>query len=159
MSRLKEYIVTERSVRHTTFVIERTYGASPARVFAAWADPEAKAQWFPKADEFDFRVGGREFKRGSHEGAIYTYDASYQDIVPGQRIVYTYSMDRDETRISISVTTVEIKEAATGTLLLYTEQGAFLDGEDRPEDREHGTKSFLDALGEVLQRASFSDER
>ena len=151
--------MNERSIQHATFVIERTYGVSPTRVFAAWAHPEAKAQWFPKPDEFDFRVGGREFKRGSHEGAIYTYDASYQDIVPGQRIVYTYSLDRDETRISISVTTVEIKEAATGTMLLYTEQGAFLDGEDRPEDREHGTQIFLDALGEVLQRESFFDER
>lgn len=151
--------MNQRSVQHTTFVIERTYSASPARVFAAWANPEAKAQWFPRADEFDFRVGGREFNRSSHEGATYTYDAYYQDIVPDQRIVYTYIMDRDETRISISVTTVEIKEVATGTKLLYTEQGAFLDGEDRPEDREHGTKILLDALGEVLQRGSFSDER
>jgi uncharacterized protein YndB with AHSA1/START domain len=151
--------MNKRSVQHTTFVIERTYGASPAQVFAAWANPEAKAQWFTRADAFDFRVGGREFNRGSHEGATYTYDAHYQDIVPDQRIVYTYILDRDETRISISVTTVEFKEAATGTKLLYTEQGAFLDGEDRPEDREHGTKILLDALGEVLQRESFSDER
>lgn len=151
--------MNKRSVQHTTFVIERTYGASPARVFAAWANPEAKAQWFPRADEFDFRVGGREFNRGSHEGATYTYDAHYQDIVPDQRIVYTYIMDRDETRISISVTTVEFKPAGTGTKLLYTEQGAFLDGEDRPEDREHGTKILLDALDEVLQRESFSNER
>ncbi|HLZ60381.1 MAG TPA: SRPBCC domain-containing protein [Ktedonosporobacter sp.] len=109
MSRLKENIINERSVQHTTFVIERTYGVSPARVFAAWANPEAKAQWFPRADEFDFRVGGREFNRGLHEGATYTYDAHYQDIVPGQRIVYTSSLDRDETRISISVTTVSRK--------------------------------------------------
>jgi uncharacterized protein YndB with AHSA1/START domain len=151
--------MNERSVQHTTFVIERSYGASPARVFAAWASPKAKAQWFPKADEFDFRVGGREFNRSSHEGVTYTYDAHYQDIVPDQRIVYTYIMDRDGTRISISVTTVEFKEAATGTTLLYTEQGAFLDGEDRPEDREHGTKLLLDALGEVLRREFFSDER
>ena len=31
--------MTERSTEHTTFVIERSYAASPARVFAAWADP------------------------------------------------------------------------------------------------------------------------
>ena len=31
--------MTERSVTHATFVIERTYDATPARVFAAWADP------------------------------------------------------------------------------------------------------------------------
>jgi uncharacterized protein YndB with AHSA1/START domain len=35
--------MTERSVPHTTFVLERTYDAPPARTFAAWADPEIKA--------------------------------------------------------------------------------------------------------------------
>jgi uncharacterized protein YndB with AHSA1/START domain len=89
-------------------------------VFAAWADPEAKAQWFPKPDFFDFRVGGREFNRSSHEGVIYIYDAHYQDIVPDQRIAYTYIMDRDGTRISISVTTVEFRKAAAGTRLIYS---------------------------------------
>ena len=37
--------MTERSTEHTTFVLERRYAASPARVFAAWADPVQKAQW------------------------------------------------------------------------------------------------------------------
>ncbi len=151
--------MNERSIQHATFVIERTYGASPTRVFAAWADPEAKAQWFPKPDEFDFRVGGREFNRTTHEGVTYTYDAHYQDIVPDQRIAYTYIMDRDETRISVSVTTVEFRLAGAGTRLIYTEQGAFLDGEDKPEYREHGTKVLLDALDAVLQRELMPDER
>ena len=35
--------MTDRSVTHSTFVVERSYDASPARVFAAWADPGAKA--------------------------------------------------------------------------------------------------------------------
>ena len=38
--------MSERSTEHSTFVVERTYPASPARVFAAWADPAAKARWF-----------------------------------------------------------------------------------------------------------------
>lgn len=37
---------SRRSAQHATFVIERTYDAPPARVFAAWAEPKAKAQWF-----------------------------------------------------------------------------------------------------------------
>jgi uncharacterized protein YndB with AHSA1/START domain len=151
--------MNERSIQHATFVIERTYGASPARVFAAWADPEAKARWFPKPDEFDFRVGGREFNRSSHEGAVYTYDAYYQDIVPEQRIAYTYIMDCNETRISVSVATVEFKPAGAGTQLIFTEQGAFLDGEDKPEYREHGTKVLLDALDTVLQNEHTSERK
>ncbi len=149
----------ERSVTHATFAIERTYDASPARVFAAWADPAAKAKWFgdeSKANyRLDFRVGGREFNRGGPPGgAVYTYEALYQDIVPDQRIVYSYSMDLDETRISVSVATVELRPEGAGTRLTFTEQGAFLDGHDNPAEREHGTGVLLDALGEELRRES-----
>jgi uncharacterized protein YndB with AHSA1/START domain len=54
---------------------------------------------------------------------------------------------------------VEFKPAGTGTRLIYTEQGAFLDGEDKPEYREHGTKVLLDALDAVLQHELMPDER
>ena len=37
--------MTERSTNHSTIVIERTYDASPSRVFAAWSDPEALLRW------------------------------------------------------------------------------------------------------------------
>ena len=38
--------MTERSVTHATFCIERTLSASPARVFKAFAEQEAKDKWF-----------------------------------------------------------------------------------------------------------------
>src|ERR1035438_7768551 len=54
----------DRYVTHATFSLERSYPVSAARVFAAWADPAAKARWFaPGPDsghQLDFRVGGRE---------------------------------------------------------------------------------------------------
>jgi hypothetical protein len=37
-----------------------------------------------------------------------------------------------------------------GTKLTYTEQGAFLDGIDKPEAREEGTAWMLDNLGKYL---------
>jgi uncharacterized protein YndB with AHSA1/START domain len=152
--------VKKRSVTHATFVVERTYDASPARVFAAWADPAAKARWFAGPDEagpaefeLDFRVGGREINRGGPPGGpVYTFERRYQDIVPNQRIVYTYDMHLDQTRISVSLATVEFKPAGAGTRLILTEQGAFLDGRDDPALREHGSGALLDALGAELQR-------
>ena len=145
----------ERSVNHATFALERTYDASPQRVFEAWADPEAKARWFPAAQgdaeyELDFRVGGREFSRGAVEGSEYTFDARYQDIVENERIVYAYDMHMDGARISVSLGTVELKMEENGTRLVYTEQGAYLDGLDTPEQRQSGTGGLLDALGEAL---------
>ena len=150
--------MTERSVAHATFVVKRTYDASPARVFAAWADPAAKSRWLAGPDEptaefeLDFRVGGREINRGGRpDGQVYTYEARYQDIVPDQRIVYTYDMHRGETRISVSLATVELEPAGAGTRLIVTEQGAFLDGGDQPQYREQGTGELLDALGATLR--------
>jgi uncharacterized protein YndB with AHSA1/START domain len=151
----------ERSVTHATIVIERTYDASPARVFAAWADPAVKARWVAGPDdwtfddyELDFQVGGRERSRsGPPGGPVHIYDAIYQDIVPDQRIIFTYDMFLDETRISISLATVELKPEAASTRLTYTEQGAFLDGHEVPDLREQGMGTLLDALGAELRDA------
>jgi uncharacterized protein YndB with AHSA1/START domain len=147
-------------VTHATFVLERTYHAAPARVFAAWADPAAKARWFkspqewgPDEFELDFRVGGRELNHGGPKGGpVYTYDARYQDIVADERIVYTYSMHLDQTLLSISVATVEFRSEGAGMRLVLTEQGAYLDGHDSPAQRQHGAGELLDALGAELRR-------
>lgn len=150
--------MTERSVTHATFTVERTYDASPARVFAAWAEPAAKARWFGDPDqgveefELDFRIGGREFNRGTVEGQDHTYEARYQDIVPDERIVYAYDMHAGGSRISVSLGTVEFEPDGAGTRLTYTEQGAYLDGLDTPEQRQQGTGGLFDALGEELAR-------
>jgi uncharacterized protein YndB with AHSA1/START domain len=86
----------ERSVEHATFVVERTNHTSPDRAFAAWSDPEAKARWFDGAEgefELDFRVGGRERRRGTlPDRRAYTFQALYQDLVPARRIVFTYDI-------------------------------------------------------------------
>ena len=39
-------VAAKRTVEHGSFTIEREYAHPPARVIAAWADPEAKARWF-----------------------------------------------------------------------------------------------------------------
>jgi uncharacterized protein YndB with AHSA1/START domain len=144
-----------KTVTHGTFVIERDYDASPARVFAAWAEKSAKQQWFgpPGEDyehELDFRVGGHERFEAGVGGAVYTYDALYEDIVADERIVYAYNMLRDGEKMSVSVSTVELHAGGAGTHLRYTEQGVFLDGIDTPAAREHGTAEMLDKLGAAL---------
>jgi uncharacterized protein YndB with AHSA1/START domain len=149
---------TTRSVSHDTFRIERTYDATPDRVFTAFADKDAKGQWFGGGDgwevdtwDLDFRVGGREVNR-SHvvSGPKIAFEATYQDIVVNERIVYSYDMHMDDRRISVSLCTIELFATGDGCRLVMTEQGAFLDGLDKPEDRRHGTEELLDALGRSL---------
>jgi uncharacterized protein YndB with AHSA1/START domain len=150
--------VTPTTVAHDTFVIERTYDAPVDRVFRAWAEPKLKAHWFTGSTEtlgdgydLDFRVGGHEVNRGGPPGGpVYTYDSEFRDIVPEQRIVYTYEMTADGSRISVSVATIEFYGEGAATRLVLTEQGVFLDGHDTAAQREAGTRSLLESLATSL---------
>jgi uncharacterized protein YndB with AHSA1/START domain len=150
--------MTLATVAHDTFVIERIYHAPVTQVFGAWAEPVLKARWFAGSAEalgagynLDFRVGGREVNRaGPPGGPVYTYQSEFHDIVPEQRIIYTYEMYADETRISVSVATVQFRRRDAATQLVLTEQGVFLDGHDTAAQREEGTRVLLDSLAAIL---------
>ncbi|HUJ76831.1 MAG TPA: SRPBCC family protein [bacterium] len=149
----------QRSVVHATFAVERTFPHAPARVFGAYTTVEAKKRWFAgppgikeSARELDFRVGGREvLDVTSPDGKRFVFNALYQDIVPEQRIVYTYEMHIAGERISVSVATVQFQPEGAGTKVVVTEQGAYLDGLDTPEQRELGTKYQLAKLEASLK--------
>lgn len=154
--------MTERKTHHATFTIEKTLRAAPARVFKAFSDLKEKAKWFSGPDEwekgphsFDFREGGRESESGGPKGGpMSKFECLYYDIVSNERIVFAYEMFHDTTRISVSLTTVEIKPAGTGSKLTFTEQGVFLDGFDDAKGREEGTQWLLGKLEASLEAES-----
>jgi len=158
VARMQKAESGNRPVVHAMFCIERSYAASPARVFKALTDPAAKAQWFAGGEdqtilvrEMDARPGGRERVQGRwSNGLVTTFDAIYHDVVPDRRIVYSYEMHLDERKISVSLATFELKPAGSGTRVVMTEQGAFLDGYDDAGSREQGSGFLLDALGRSL---------
>jgi uncharacterized protein YndB with AHSA1/START domain len=149
--------MSERSVVHSTFTIDRTFDRPPARVFAAWSDPALKGRWFgggtdenPVDFDSDFRVGGKEQIRGD-DG----YVASFHEILSDERIVFTYDLNFGGPLVSVSLVTVEFRptgDGGNGTQLTYTEHGAFFDGLDDPELRKNGTGGMLDELGHWLER-------
>ena len=149
-----------RSVAHGTFHLERSYDAPVARVWTALTDEAAKQKWFggtPGSWELlerhmDVRVGGREWLKGRWEGGmVSTFEAIYHDVIPNERLVYSYEMHLDDKKISVSLATLQLKAAGGKTTLMVTEQGAFLDGYDDAGSREHGTGHLLDALGASLK--------
>jgi uncharacterized protein YndB with AHSA1/START domain len=130
----------EQSVIHSTFVIERSYPATPERVFAAFGDPAKKRRWFVEGDhhdvehyEMDFRVGGKErarfrFKEGTPlKGIACTNDTVYQNIVPNRRVVFASKMSLGEKCISASLATIELLPSEAGTDHLHT-SGSILRG-------------------------------
>jgi uncharacterized protein YndB with AHSA1/START domain len=148
-----------RSVVHATFHLERTYDAPVARLWKALTDETAKLKWFGGTPgrwellerHMDVRVGGTERLKGRWEGGVVsTFDATYHDVIPNQRLVYSYVMHLDEKKISASLATMQLQAAGSKTTLKVSEQGAFLDGYDDAGSREHGTSYLLDALGASL---------
>jgi uncharacterized protein YndB with AHSA1/START domain len=146
------------SVTHAQFTIERRYGYTPAQVFSAFADPELRRQWFANPGnwangewELDFRVGGGERNAGGHPGERYNeFRSRFHEIVDNERIVFAYDLLHDHRLISVSLTTIELFADGDGTRMLFTEQGAFFDGLDAADAREHGTGKLLERLGQVL---------
>jgi uncharacterized protein YndB with AHSA1/START domain len=142
--------MTERSIVHSTFTLERIYSVPVSEVFRAWADPQIKVRWFAgnSADyELDFRPGGIERNGAIHNGKKITWESLYREIVPEERIVYTSVLCEDGNVATVSLATVELVPEDNGTRLELVEAGAYLDGREQPAWREQGTGDWLDALG------------
>ena len=146
-------------VIHKSFTIERTYPTDAARVFQAHSDPEKKRRWFAEGEGFtidsytlDFRTCGFERSRFRYgDGPPMTYDGVYLDIVPNQRIVFAYAMTVSGAPLSSSLATIELIPVPSGTRLRFTEQTAFLDGNDGSLSRREGSIGLLEALARELQ--------
>ena len=146
--------MTMRAAQHGTVRLERRFAAPPARVFAAWADPAARAKWdvpgrwIIAEQTHDFREGGRETKRfGPAADPRFVADTLYLDIVPERRIVFGYAMTSRGVPVSVSLTTVELSSDGKATRLLLVEHITLLDGNDTLANREEGLASMLDKIG------------
>jgi uncharacterized protein YndB with AHSA1/START domain len=154
---------------HASFVIERRYGAEPARVFAAWSDPLAKRQWFVEGEgweiqsyELDFREGGREtsrfrFLKGEEvfgEATMMGAETVFNEIVPNERIIFTYAMDRNGRRFSVSLASLELSPAGAGTRMIFTEHAAFFEDGDGPQMREAGWRELFERLDQFLTKGA-----
>lgn len=147
-------------VHHATIVIERGYEASPARLFAAFADPAARMRWgVPSShvelvyDAADFRVGGMDLGRcGPNGKLIYHVETRYHDIIAGQRIVYTEVVCQDRLPLSFALITVEFEAVAIGSKLTVTDQVTSYGGESMIDSHRAGLEGALANLKFELER-------
>ena len=127
--------MTTRSAEHGTFTIS---APTPSRQSAssppgpARSPRRAGSAPAPATSSTSGSAASEINRGGPPGGPVFTLKATYEDIVPDERIVYGYVMDADGALISVSVTTVEFAAAGSGTTLTFTEQGVFLDGADTP---------------------------
>ena len=139
---------------HDTIVLTREYRASPARVFQAFADPDARARWGAPSptvalvlDQTSFEVGGLDVSRcGSKDDLRYHIEARYLDIVEAERIVYSETVSERSARFSAALITIAFETIETGTRLILTAQLAAFDGGFMIAGNKLGYGAALDNL-------------
>ena len=142
------------TIAHATIVMERTYNASPARVFAAWADVEARKRWSAPADnirieyeEADFREGGRDLSRCIEPGnEDYVAAVTYIDIKRDQRIAFVEDIAHGKKRVSAALISMELTPQGAATRLLLTIQIASFDEAGMEQGYQFGWNAALDNL-------------
>jgi uncharacterized protein YndB with AHSA1/START domain len=144
-------------VTHSTFTLERRYPAPVHRVFQAWAEPEARRRWMAQGAEHsqNFVIGGLETVRAvDGEGRVLTYEARYAEILTDERILTTSTLHTEDRLSTVSVTSVEFRADGTETVVVLTEHGVYLPGQEQPDWREQGTARQLDTLAAEFDAAA-----
>lgn len=150
--------MTQVPAVHATRRMERTYAASPASVFNAWADPQLRRLWGTPSEDVeirndaaDFRVGGEDIQSCLVGGEVVaTVVGRYHDIVADRRIIYTEVISEAGVLLGVSLVSAEFLPSGTGTRLVLTLQTVAVEGSDLLEGVAAGWSGALDRLAQQL---------
>lgn len=153
--------MTHQTMVHRTASMERTYAASPALVFRAWADPDVRRLWGSPSEEIEIRNDAADFRTGGEDRQtclaggepVAVVKGHYHDIVTDRRIIYTEVISGPGGLLGMSLVSAEFVEAGVGTRLVLTLQTVAVDGSDLLEGVAAGWTSALDRLGAQVEGA------
>jgi uncharacterized protein YndB with AHSA1/START domain len=143
----------------TDYVMERTFAASPERVFEAYSDPAQVAQWWGLRDSTttveanDVRPGGAwRFVQRDAAGNAYEFYGEYLEVVPNEKIVYTFEFAGFPGHVVTDTITFACEGDGT-RLIASSKYGSKeeLDGM-LSSGMEGGANESWDRLGELLAR-------
>ena len=138
-----------------SLTIKRRINAAPAKIYAAWTDPEKIAAWFGPARikqgsmqaEADLRVGGRYRISFNANGTYNEVGGVYREVVPNQRLVFSWAWHSTPERESL--VTVSIKPEGSGTLFTFLHE-QFADTTAR-DNHERGWMELFAKLESYLE--------
>jgi uncharacterized protein YndB with AHSA1/START domain len=146
-------MAVQSAVLQPSLTLKRRLKASPAKVFAAWTDPEKMTRWMGPGEikamraESDTRVGGRyRFVMQAPNGEEYDVGGVYREVVTNEKLVFTWAWKSAPERESL--VTLLLKPDGDGTLLTLTHE-QFADEESR-DGHEQGWNSALDKLEKFI---------
>jgi uncharacterized protein YndB with AHSA1/START domain len=114
----------------STVRLHRAIAAKPEKIYRAFLEPDAVASWLPPfgflciVHELDAKVGGthRMTFRNFTTGGSHSFGGTYQELVPGERLVYTDTFD-DPTLSGEMKVTVTLKAVSVGTEVNIEQKG------------------------------------
>lgn len=157
--------MTDIRVLHGSFTTNVEVPAIVGEVFAAYGELPVRKRWFRmpgtpvREHKLDFSVGGGEslaatFAPTGGRSELLEYRSHFLDILPDERIVYTYAFDLDGQRRWASLVTIELLSNEVDTSLHHTEQYAYLaftgTGHDDVAHLKGGTRLQLNGLVAAL---------
>ena len=150
--------MTTRTTEKTSLEIKRVINAPPARVYAAWTDPDQLKQWWgPEGVQTrnftaDSRVGGKyRWDLVNQEGEEMSVFGEYRELIAGRKIVFTWKWDDDEDwKVHNSLVTVELSDRDGGTEIKLTHEQ--LPSEASRDRHNEGWNSVLDRLEKFFNK-------
>ncbi|MFZ3351700.1 MAG: SRPBCC domain-containing protein [Xanthobacteraceae bacterium] len=136
-----------------SLTLKRRFKASPAKVFAAWTDPQKVMRWMGPGEakavsaECDARVGGRyRWLMRTPSGEEHDVSGVYREVAPDEKLVFTWAWKTTPERESL--VTVLLKPDGDGTLLTMTHEQFF--DENARDQHQHGWAGALDKMEQFL---------
>jgi len=136
-----------------SLTIKRRFNAPPAKVFAAWIDPEKVKRWMGPGEvkvlsaESDPRTGGRyRWLMQAPNGEEHDMSGVYREVIPNEKLVFTWAWKSTPERESL--VTLTFKADGDGTLFTMMHE-QFFDEEARDRHNQ-GWTSAMDKLEKYL---------
>ncbi|MCA0401859.1 MAG: SRPBCC family protein [Proteobacteria bacterium] len=110
--------------------LHRVFATRPEKIYRAFLEPDAIASWLPPygflctVHALEAKTGGthRMSFRNFTTGQIHSFEGTYLELVPGERLVYTERFDDPELAGEMKVA-VTLKTVCVGTELAIEQSG------------------------------------
>jgi uncharacterized protein YndB with AHSA1/START domain len=141
------------TMTHAPLVIERTYDAPAYQVWQALTDKEKMKHWYFDIPDFKAELGAKfSFQAGCDSDHLYTHECQITQLVPNQKISYTWRYPDYEGNSEVSFELFS-ENGKTRLVLTHTGLESFKQGGDfARESFNGGWTHFAGALGDFLKK-------
>ena len=133
-------------------VVRRLLSAPREQVYALWTNAERMPEWILDGGSatLDVRVGGKYHMDMHYQGKSYPHDGEYLEIVPPERLVFTWISE--STQGQPSIVTVELIDRGAQTAMVLTHEG--LPDQKEADSYKEGWAEIADWLERLLVKAA-----